>query len=255
MASRALLRQLGVAVVALMALVVGMWMAGFIPTEVQSCVYDDQAHQKVCASQNFVLFSLRQIEIFLNDISPALTAIATAAIAGFTYTLYISTKESARITNDALKLARDEFIATHRPRIFVQTVFLADFGELGESLIDFWAVNAGETNAKIVSFFAFPYILDPGGEFIPNFDKPGPTTPKDALVLAPGEPVLIRAASASIVSEYMNHVVGESELFVVGQVEYMGDDKISRVTGFCREYMRGEGVYRTTGDQAHEYAY
>lgn len=50
----------------------------------------------------------------------AVTAVATVFIAAFTVVLALTTNRQARLTRDSINLARDEFNATHRPRIIMR---------------------------------------------------------------------------------------------------------------------------------------
>jgi len=51
-------------------------------------------------------------------------AIATIVIAIFTCCLWFSTRKLWKTTNESVKLGRDEFIATHRPKLRVHSVYL-----------------------------------------------------------------------------------------------------------------------------------
>lgn len=57
---------------------------------------------------------------FLDKYNGAVTAVATAFIAIFTIVLVRVTGRQARLTTAALNLARQEFVATHRPRVVLR---------------------------------------------------------------------------------------------------------------------------------------
>src|SRR6267154_4374112 len=61
---------------------------------------------------------------FVDANREAITAAATVAIAAFTLVLWLATSRQARLTAQTIALARDEFNATHRPRIRVRHVTL-----------------------------------------------------------------------------------------------------------------------------------
>jgi hypothetical protein len=56
---------------------------------------------------------------FMDGHGVGLTAIASFIIAAFTATLWIATRQQGNLTFESLKLAREEFISTHRPKIIV----------------------------------------------------------------------------------------------------------------------------------------
>jgi hypothetical protein len=69
-------------------LVFGLWSYGVIPTYAQYCEYHAQTDHEKCASYHVAIVAVRNVGWFLDSISPALTAIATAAIGWFTYTIW-----------------------------------------------------------------------------------------------------------------------------------------------------------------------
>jgi hypothetical protein len=60
----------------------------------------------------------------LYEYRDAITAVSTAFIALFTLTLWLSTWGLLRATNQSIRLARDEFISTHRPLLKVKFVHM-----------------------------------------------------------------------------------------------------------------------------------
>jgi hypothetical protein len=68
------------------------WALGLIPTYVHYC-YDQQSADKECPVHNIALVAFWEIGKILNWISPAITAIATAFIGLFTWTLWQSTNK------------------------------------------------------------------------------------------------------------------------------------------------------------------
>jgi hypothetical protein len=85
----------------------------------------------------------------LDKYNGAVTAVATAFIAIFTIVLVFVTGRPARLTTAALNLARQEFVATHRPRVilrYIQSPF-----ENEEGFQFYWVtfVNIGGDRAII----------------------------------------------------------------------------------------------------------
>ena len=102
-----------------------------IPYFPEICRFDNHSNHEQCTAYHIPPFVLIKIFDILNDYSPAITGLATIAIATFTYILYAATKETARITDASLKLARQEFNSTHRPHIGVRAFeFLQSIGYL-----------------------------------------------------------------------------------------------------------------------------
>lgn len=87
---------------------------------------------------------LWEIIYFLQTYNGAITAIATVFIALFTIVLARVSRTQARLTNAALKLARDEFDATHRPHLVIRDLFRR------ENAITYLLVNIGDAPGTIV---------------------------------------------------------------------------------------------------------
>jgi hypothetical protein len=113
-----------------------------------------------------------------------LLCVVTGVLAYVTYGLYSATVKLAGDTKtasdaallastEATKLAREEFIATHRPKIMVQSFTISDQGAVDRNaIIDFWMANAGESAATITGFLVFGYYQSPESDFLPNIDEP-----------------------------------------------------------------------------------
>jgi len=84
----------------------------------------------------------------------AATAIATVFIALFTFTLWQSTKGMMAATRNAVDLARQEFIATHRPRMILRYIQGPFYNDQGHRFVWVTFVNTGANNAIIEAFGA-----------------------------------------------------------------------------------------------------
>ena len=73
------------------------------------------------------------------------TATATVVIALFTFVLAIATIIQAAFTRAAIRLARDEFISSHRPRVILRDIIWE-----GHADIHYTLANTGETRATII---------------------------------------------------------------------------------------------------------
>lgn len=167
----------------------------------------------------------------------AITAIATVFVAIFTLTLWI-------VTGRSVQLARNEFIATHRPKIIVRHVLLADHGdELAQrdAQVDFVIANVGDTDATITRFYVQLYIQ---GELNPFFPRSPEFRRSDVnLRIAPGESVAVRRECDGKAAEWSTQIIDASgAAFIVGRIKYVGDDRIQREMGFCRQ-MDGRNVF------------
>jgi hypothetical protein len=91
---------------------------------------------------------------FLDKYNGAVTAVATAFIAIFTIVLVFVTGRQARLTTAALNLARQEFVATHRPRVIVRYIQGPFENEEGGQFYCVAFVNIGANRAIIEAFGA-----------------------------------------------------------------------------------------------------
>ncbi len=86
------------------------WMTGAIPSETQYCTENQQTKHEDCAAYNIGLVALLKTGKFLDNASAAITAIATAIIAAFTFTLWRATTDQGRLTKQALVSSRRAFV-------------------------------------------------------------------------------------------------------------------------------------------------
>jgi hypothetical protein len=220
------------------------------------CEYNNATHQKDCAPYEFAPFICIKVFNALNDYGPSITALATVAIALFTYTLWKSTTEQARVTNEALSLARDEFIATHRPKIIVRRFQITDkdLPEGKAPKILFIAQNIGDSAATItrVKSATVTYRID---ELIPT-DLSFPFHEEFNVTLKSGERELFPVNGAYPLRgvEPMAIRAEKIVLYCMGTIEYFDTGGTQRETGFCRRYRPSEDRWETV-DSEYEYTY
>ena len=188
-----------------------------------------------------------------------LTAIATLVIAIFTVVLAIVSYYQARLTRQTIDLARDEFSATHRPRLFVQSVIVRSYGR-GEpnetpARMIFHMINGGDARCRLLDWEATIYFQTDEAMFQPKFGATLYNTDKEKYVLAPGEAGTLEVEQRHDSLGVGQFDVGLARLFVLGRLTYQGDDGISRAPGFCREYSRDDGMWHIMKDSEYEYAY
>jgi hypothetical protein len=165
--------------------------------------------------------------------------------------LWRATTQQACITDAALKLARDEFNATHRPKLRVRLVHFTDDEPIR---IHYTVVNIGETRAILkrheITLSVQPGPVQPGD----NVDNP---IQKELSLECPqlkgGES---RPFSKNIDDQF-NVAWGifddGSILKIQGIIEYEDGAGTTRRTGFLRTYDVKLGHFRASGDIEEEY--
>jgi hypothetical protein len=202
------------------------------------------------------LIWLRQVAEFLNYISPSMTAIATVAIAAFTLTLWRATTEQGRLTRESIQLARDEFNATHRPRISVR-----GFRTLAETVGDaevsttFIYANVGDLPAKIVEIrtnVTIDRTLPSGLIFVRH--------KIEHVTLASGEKETFAINDNSMEMHFHRTTNQDrppssvpSTAYVTGVIVYEDTAGRRRETGFCR--VNNDGIDRWLLAEHSEYEY
>jgi len=88
-----------------------------------------------------------------------LTAISTLTIAAFTIVLAIGSSVQAWLTREAIRVAREEFISSHRPRIVLRDVDMASAAEGHE--IYYMLANSGDTRGTIIESWVIAESVPP----------------------------------------------------------------------------------------------
>jgi hypothetical protein len=232
----------------------------FLPFWGSLCEENEKTHKIVCANYRFGLFVLLWIFVFIEEHNAAVTAVATLVMAAFTGTLWFVTKRS-------VDLGRAEFEATHRPKIFVQTVTVTDKGTRtirdgqthrtpARAIITI--ANGGDNPAFIIEWRAIIYYQNPDAAFTPGLDVEPLQRPKiNAHGISPGEFEDIGHTQMHAVDDDWETFLNEGgRMFFIGRIAYQGVDKIKRNTGFCREYDPNEaGAWRPVKESEYEYTY
>src|SRR5260221_14213213 len=104
-----------------MFLAIGIFV--FHPVYINVCTSSQYGAPQKCEPHNILYVALFYV---IETITSAgfWTAVATIAIAAFTWTLKQSTDKLWETSKRQIKLARDEFLSTHRPKIRVKHVWL-----------------------------------------------------------------------------------------------------------------------------------
>ena len=120
------------------------------------CRYDVPSHlidygksaNIYCSYHGFIYFFVGSAKI-IHSIHDDIIAISTLIIAAFTITLWRATDRQGRITDGVLKLAREEFIATHRPSVVIRHLFFLELDGRTDIKLLFNFYNKGATIAAI----------------------------------------------------------------------------------------------------------
>ena len=191
----------------------------------------------------------------------------TAILAAFTIVLAGASVWQGYLTRNSIKLARDEFNATHRPKIFVHTVSVTDQGSRtlrngqrhhtpARGIIT--VANGGDASAFIIEWCAVIYYQSPDAAFTPGLDVEPVKYPKtDAAGISPGRFEKLGHSQMHVIDdEWTTFVAEKGKMFFLGKITYQGADGIKRSTGFCRQYdPEDAGAWRPVKESEYEYAY
>ena len=213
-------------------------------------------HKHVAGRVHIPLFWLCE-GAFIDENNGTLGALATIAIAAFTLTLWRATTEHGRLTREVLDLARDEFNATHRPRLRVYAFEVADRDLPHDRPITvlFQVRNVGETNARLIKLEGCIRIearrdrhLEPGIPFrdIKDLDITLVSGEREAFQIEDGT----TATEENATSIYAN----QTPILCIGRITYEDGSGNKRETGFCRELsLRPIQSSRPRADTEYEY--
>lgn len=183
---------------------------------------------------------------WLNTNAGAITAIATGVIAWFTVSLVRVSSRQAELIGDQIKLAREEFNSTHRPKIRIKHLWLTAPVTVGEEIIlDLVVVNHGDTNAvnvhgqiatalvpNIASLPSRPsFIRRPVFGIVSSGDATGSSSAASGLTI---EFAGLHTGVALTIKE-ISEILGEQRILLsFGYIEYRDTDERIRKTAFCR---------------------
>jgi len=179
------------------------------------------------------------------------TAFFTGALTISTVFLWWTTRENLRHsqadskrqseeTREQIELARQQFVATHRPRIAVRNIIVFKLAPDEPPEISVAIVNSGSSTATIGAIFAgigvrtlsgirpeIPMLLSPVGE------TPYKLASGEAMQFWPNRVAIPIAFSAGHVAAIRGL---QARLFVGGEIQYWDDNGAMRSTGFIRWY-------------------
>jgi hypothetical protein len=224
----------------------------------QICETNQYTEHESCASHHPLYVAFWYVGYVINPTS--VTALATVAIAWFTWTLKESTDRLWRSGNDQFVLATNEFNSTHRPKMRLKHAWFTDptawrLGGPLEINLDF--VNIGDSDA-FISWVNYQSLLLLKGERLPQrppYDEIPPsgvrTTrfPTNARVRS--GLTLPRTVCDGILNDREVHDIlwGERVLYLIGTIEYWDSEfRFLRQTAFCRRLVYKDNPPADLGD-------
>jgi hypothetical protein len=195
----------------------------------------------------------------------------TLVLALFTWRLIVVGRDQHTAAMRALKLAQDEFISTHRPRLVVRNVYSYwTVGMDGQDIsVSYSISNTGDTTAHIIAMTTYcEWFSDKSAVVLPVAPIP-PVVTKGPTIN--GGQTIPFATTTDIVWEFnkmrtatdqaderdrMGAVLGDGTgLYFVGHIVYVDDRDVRRNTVFRRRYdFSQQRFVATTGDMELDYA-
>jgi hypothetical protein len=189
----------------------------------------------------------------------------TIVLAAFTGVLAIASIWQGGFIKDQIKLARQEFAATHRPKVRVRRISLvglpavwqsAGFSLGGEISATVLLVNIGDSDADVYWSCTRLYF---GQVTYGSITYRKPVIDSSGALLQSGGAVVLDINDVIECSEEENGRIirpmfarNEWHLYVMGEVRYKDGNGAVREMGFCRE-MRDDGRFHPVDDPAYEY--
>jgi hypothetical protein len=222
----------------------------------QSCVADENARhasQKQQGALGRVGVLIRCEAAPLDKHAGSLTALGTFAVAVFTLTLW-------RVTDRTLRLSRDEFNATHRPKIVIHSVkYVPKRDPSGDEAKDEIGArvtfyNKGRSDAKITRIiYSIRQRRLPLDSEIPLPEEAAPRH----VIIESGKGDIIECTS-EIEIRAAREASRDMPTVLIVRILYEDGRELLRQTGFCRQLIRSAHGYaweRIKGELEYEYSY
>jgi hypothetical protein len=181
-----------------------------------------------------------------DDNDKAVVATFTAVLAMSTIGLWLATNKLWRagerqfgFTQQSIGLARDEFNATHRPKIRVKHLWLAGDIWGGETIVVNLAFVNNGTAEAIINEMGIKFVVVRKGQAIP-FDPHIPAV--RGVVIAGGRMSsgigwrIEGIEDGTVLTDAQNTAIqnGKAILYCIGYMSYLDASERMRITGFCR---------------------
>lgn len=223
------------------------WQASYSPTERQK----EECYETAKKTGH----KADECKSFWEKVTSDPIALFNLILAFSTVGLWVATISLSRASTNQIKLAREEFNATHRPKIKIHTVEITrrvnegdDTNMIGASILGF---NVGESSAKNVEVRGEIFM---GPNFAVDVMRPKVKTFDEVLS---GQKF-----RAEITSNWpvVNAAAGPRtgvHCYCLGWVAYWDENGLRRETGFClRAELTNTGDrWVSAGQPTHEYEY
>jgi hypothetical protein len=181
-----------------------------------------------------------------------LLAYFTAALAVLTLGLAGAGFWQGYLTNNSIKLARDEFNATHRPQIEIQRIYREGFDIDRQFRVSFLVANEGETNATIEN-------INLAIEITPRL--PAVRVPErwDAdyqdieIVARSGYPLSVTTRGTLTEADYVGVHAAHRYLFFLAEIEYHDSGGTRRGRSLCFRFDPSRDRFLLDSDPNYTY--
>jgi hypothetical protein len=176
---------------------------------------------------------------YLEHYSEAITALATVVIAVYTVVLAWTSSRQSKLIASQVRLAREEFIATHRPQLRLSRFYLSNpiMSQGERPSIIFMIQNVGLSVARVTEIRSVSIVLGIEDQFPKNMGIP--FSEKFTTRLESGQSEIFPVnGTVPLEDEDRGWVPqGKKNLYCLGVVVYLDELGNRRETGFCRRYI------------------
>ena len=211
-----------------------------------------------CAPMHEAIFRLLR-GIWDNASHDNVIAFGTILIGVFTYVLYRSTNKLWEAGEKQFRLARAEFLSTHRPKIRIKHVWLMNEFWYDHPLrVKIVCVNHGTTDARLIDYGVDFLPLRKGAMFPPEHEyrwKHAISTVLKSGVSGPF-PEMVQSVDQDVEIAVRKNML---DFYCIGYLHYWDGANNPRTTAFCRKLIvdqpfRGGGRFVKVGNQ-EDYEY
>jgi hypothetical protein len=233
--------------------VVAVQYSGFQPAgDIQNlAAYEQVAKEYLNYARDL---TMRTIEWFRGLSHDDLLTFSIVLMAVFTASLWRSTSKLWKASEAQTKLARDAFIATHRPRIVVRRMGV-ELTKNAPIIVEFSIVNIGEEKVTKCNWNTVIMLLNVAGGVHGQLHYETDTADfhDGPLGVGEGKKKWIQDKTDLAPSDFTDIEKKKVILHVVGFVAYTDRAGVTRQTGFFRYYDAENRRFRVIDDPEYEY--
>lgn len=243
-------------VVGIAAFVAALFVISFLfPAEYQICGLDEYTHAKICDAYHLGPYVFFWITGQIDAHNGFVTAVASAFIAIFTLTLSKTSEDQGSLTLQSIELARQEFLASHRPHLKVHFPrIIAPEG--GEPLkVEFGIINIGDSAGTIMgSVVCLEYLSSDDMPYLPDLAPNNVIRPRRFMPGATDSYFVSGDGDSGIV--WATDVFdGGKILYFFGWIVYEDELKVPRTMFFCRCFSKTLGRFTPVEDPEYDSNY